>query len=305
MKTKSPVAVIYLIVALGFLTGCQQSSTQNTTVEEFNIESVPALSLDGGKQTSNLRIVAVGNGSAEILVSLGLGSQIVGRDIASEIELLKEIPIVTNGHDLDSEKILAVRPDILFIDSNSSPKSVANQVANAGVQVVEISESFSIQGIAKKVEQISSALATQSRGQELIEKIADQIELIAQSEENEKKEVVFLYLRGSNGIFLVGGPGSGADSLIQAAGAIDLGVERYKNPFNPINSEAVAGLKPDYYLLMSAGLKSVGGLEKFRSLPGINPIIPVITVNDSLLLSFGPRTPALIQELYGIFYGKK
>jgi len=305
VKTKFPEAVTYLIVALGFLTGCQQSSTQNTTSEEFNIESVPTLSLDSGKQISNLRIVAVGNGSAEILVSLGLGSQIVGRDIASEIELLKEIPIVTNGHDLDSEKILAVRPDILFIDSNSSPKSVANQVANAGVQVVEISESFSIQGIAKKVEQISSALATQSRGRELIEKIANQIELIAQSEENEKKKVVFLYLRGSNGIFLVGGPGSGADSLIQAAGAVDLGVERYKNPFNPINSEAVAGLKPDYYLLMSAGLKSVGGLEKFRSLPGINPIIPVITVNDSLLLSFGPRTPALIQELYGIFYGKK
>lgn len=305
MKTRFPVVAIFLIAALGFLTGCQGSSTLNTTAEEFNIESVPTLSVDSGEQASNLRIVAVGNGSAEILVSLGVTNQIVGRDIASEIEPLKTIPIVTNGHDLDSEKILAVRPDILFIDSNSSPRSVVNQVARAGVQVVEISESYSIQGIAEKIEQISSALASQGRGQKLIEKIANKLELTAQGEEKEKKKVVFLYLRGSNGIFLVGGPGSGADSLIQAAGALDLGVERYKNPFNPINSEAVAGLKPDYYLLMSAGLKSVGGLEKFRSLPGINPTIPVISVNDSLLLSFGPRTPALVQELYGIFYGKK
>jgi iron complex transport system substrate-binding protein len=295
------ITLISLPAALSFLAGCQGTSTEGSSAQEFNIDSVPSISLENKKLDNQLRIVAVGNGSAEILLSLGLTNQIVGRDITSEIPALKEVPIVTNGHDLDAEKILATKPDILFIDSNSSPKSVINQVRRIGVQVVEVDEAYSIEGISEKIEQIATALASPNRGAALIEKISNQFQLFA--ENNEKKSAIFLYLRGSNGIFLVGGPGSGADSIIQAAGAVDLGVARYKNPFNPINSEAVAGLKPDYYLLMSAGLKSVGGLEKFRALPGINPAIPVITVNDSLLLSFGPRTPALVQELHRIFYG--
>ena len=53
---------------------------------------------------------------------------------------------------------------------------------------------------------------------------------------------------------------------------------------------------------MEKGLKSVGGARGLRNLPGIaqtpaGQATNIITVDDSLLLSYGPRTSRLIAEL--------
>lgn len=247
------------------------------------------------------RIVALGNGTAEILVAMGLGSLVVGRDIASDISELSEVPVVTNGHEVSAEKVLQVDPDLVIVDSNSSPRSAIAQLERVGIRIVRVPESYGLGGIKEKVDAVAAALGDSSRGDLLNKEIADAIGRIDDAQ-GEDLDVLFLYLRGSNGIFLVGGKGSGADALITAAGAQDVGATLYKNPFTPINSEAILDLKPDRYLLMSAGLASVGGIEAFRRLPGIDSSVPVITVDDSLLLSFGPRTPDLIRRLSEALY---
>jgi iron complex transport system substrate-binding protein len=53
---------------------------------------------------------------------------------------------------------------------------------------------------------------------------------------------------------------------------------------------------------MSKGLESVGGVQGLLKLPGVAQTkagknAAVIDVDDSLLLSFGPRTPSLIEAL--------
>jgi iron complex transport system substrate-binding protein len=113
---------------------------------------------------------------------------------------------------------------------------------------------------------------------------------------------VFLYLRGGSAIYLIGGKGSGADSLLAAAGVQDLGAQNLEVPFTPISAETLSSLNPDIFLVMSKGLESVGGLSGFLELPGVAQTdagrnSAVVAVDDSLLLSFGPRTPALISSL--------
>jgi iron complex transport system substrate-binding protein len=109
-------------------------------------------------------------------------------------------------------------------------------------------------------------------------------------------------LRGTSSIYLIGGPGSGADSLIQSIGAIDIGAQSFKNPFNTLTPEALAAANPDVILVMSKGLESVGGIEGLLKLPGVAQTNAgknsrIIDVDDSLLLSFGPRTPSLLNAL--------
>jgi iron complex transport system substrate-binding protein len=53
---------------------------------------------------------------------------------------------------------------------------------------------------------------------------------------------------------------------------------------------------------MTKGLESVGGISGLLKLPGVAQTEAgkkqaVIDVDDSLLLSFGPRTPSLVQVL--------
>lgn len=114
--------------------------------------------------------------------------------------------------------------------------------------------------------------------------------------------VAFLYLRGTNSLYLMGGPGSGADSLLKTIGAIDVGATTLKNPFNPMTAESLATLNPDVLLVMTKGLESVGGVKGLLMLPGVAQTNAgknsrVIAVDDSLLLSFGPRTPSLLAQL--------
>ena len=117
-----------------------------------------------------------------------------------------------------------------------------------------------------------------------------------------RPRIVFLYLRGTSSIYLVGGSGSGADSLISAIGALDVGAQSLPRPFNTMTAESLATLNPDVIIVMTKGLESVGGISGLLKLPGVAQTKAgknqaIIDVDDSLLLSFGPRTPSLVAAL--------
>ena len=118
-------------------------------------------------------------------------------------------------------------------------------------------------------------------------------------------KVVFLYLRGTASIYLVGGKGSGADSILEKIGVRDVGAENLKTPFTALSAEALIKMNPDVILLMTKGLDSVGGISGLVSLPGIAQTSAgkrraIVTVDDSLLLSFGPRTAPMLPLLRNV-----
>jgi iron complex transport system substrate-binding protein len=81
-----------------------------------------------------------------------------------------------------------------------------------------------------------------------------------------------------------------------------VGAQFSADPFTPVSAEILAGLNPDVILVMSKGLASVGGVTGLRELPGVAQTEAgkrgrILAVDDSLLLSFGPRTPDLILQM--------
>jgi iron complex transport system substrate-binding protein len=64
----------------------------------------------------------------------------------------------------------------------------------------------------------------------------------------------------------------------------------------------LAQLNPDVLLVMTKGLESVGGIEGLVKLPGVAQSVAgkrkaIISVDDSLLLSFGPRSYSLLKQM--------
>ena len=138
-------------------------------------------------------------------------------------------------------------------------------------------------------------------GEALIEKISRLLAPLSSTKKG-SATVAFLYLRGGNSIYLLGGKGSGADSIISSIGATDVGSQVSSTPFTALTSESFASVNPQILLVMSKGLESVGGVDGLLALPGIAQTDAakhraVIAVDDSLLLSFGPRTPSLLTLL--------
>jgi iron complex transport system substrate-binding protein len=287
-----------VIIALALLlSGCAQSPVASTyTISQDDVRSI-SLSTQGPSTVS--RVVVLANGVAEIIQSLNAQSIIVGREISSTEDSLADIPLVTSGHQVLPEKVIAQKPELVLIDASTGPKSAIETIKAAGITVVQTPESWSLEDLPIKVRAVGRAIGAQVQAEELVKQIEQSL---SGSTVKNSPRVAFLYLRGTSSVYLIGGAGSGADSLLTAIGAIDVGAQTLDRPFNTLTAESLAALNPDVILVMSKGLESVGGVEGLLKLPGVAQTqagknSAVIDVDDSLLLSFGPRTPSLVDAL--------
>jgi iron complex transport system substrate-binding protein len=296
MITPRRVAAPLLALALvACLTSCSQESA--TTQE---ITSAKSVSIQATETPKFSRVIAIANGSAEIISAMGHKSILMGRDIASTEKDLEDIEIVTSGHQLVAETILAKRPDLLLIDASTGPAQAVSVLERSGITIVRIPESWSVEDIAGKISAIAQAIGIKGDGDLLVKEMSKKKS--AAEPVKTGTRIAFLYLRGGSAIYLIGGEGSGADSLITSIGAIDVGAQTLDNPYNALTAEAMIELNPDVILVMSKGLESVGGVDGLVALPGIAQTSAgknrkVLAVDDSLLLSFGPRTPDLIAQM--------
>ncbi|MEU3616764.1 ABC transporter substrate-binding protein [Streptomyces sp. NPDC006872] len=254
--------------------------------------------------TDAARILPLNGGVAEIVFTLGLGSRVVGRDITATFEEAKKLPQVTKAHDVSAESVLSLRPTVVLADTDTGPKEAIEQIRDAGVPIVVLDPATKLADVTARTTRIAEALGVPAAGRALNARMsADLAAARAGVPEGSKPKVAFLYMRGSAAVYLIGGTGSGADSLLAAAGAVDAGTEAgLDKPFTPITTEALAQAQPDVILMMTKGLDSVGGLDGLLQIPGIAQTPAgmnrrVVDLEDGVLLSFGPRTPLVIDIL--------
>ena len=282
-----------MISATLLLTSCQRKSS---TDSDISASSIPLPVVQTTEVPKFSRVVALANGSAEIIASLGYISILVGRDVASTVPDLAAVPVDNPGHSISAELVISQKPDLVILDANSSPQTAITTLKKSGITVVTIADSFDVDSIASKENAIANILQLPLASGKLT------AEITKFSSAKSDIKVAFLYLRGTSSIYLIGGKGSGADSLITTMGFRDIGAENLAQPFSAMSAEELVKLNPDVILLMSKGLESVGGLDGLVALPGIAQTRAgkerrVTTVDDSLLLSFGPRTPKLLTLL--------
>jgi iron complex transport system substrate-binding protein len=287
--------IAILATSLLFVTGC---SSQPAVVEQIN--TVESIGVSPNQTPQFSRVVALANGSAEIIAAMGHLDILVGRDIASDLPSLDSVEVVTSGHQIVAEKIISLKPDLVLIDESSGPTAALEVLRSAGIRIVKISEAWTLDDIERKVNEVAVAIGTIEDGIALTAALQNSTSSVTQISAG--KKIAFLYLRGGSAIYLIGGKGSGTDSLIAAIGGIDAGAQKFENPFTPMTAEAIATLNPDVFLVMSKGLESVGGVDGLIALPGIAQTQAgknraIVAVDDSLLLSFGPRSYSLLAAL--------
>ena len=272
------------------------SPTAEAAVSDINSSQISLPIIKSTETPRYKRVVALANGAAEIVASLGYKNILVGRDIASTMPELKNIPIDESAMQVSAEAVLSQHPDLIFIDSNTTPATALATLKTAKIRLVMVPGAFTLADIYAKENVIAKTLGVPLAGKKL------EAEITSLKSPKTGIRVAFLYLRGTASIYLIGGPGSGADSILKADGFIDVGAANLKYPFNALTAEELIKLQPDVLLLMTKGLASVGGIKGLVQIPGIAQTPAgqhgrVVTVDDSLLLSFGPRTVPMAQNL--------
>lgn len=248
---------------------------------------------------SQLRIIAAAAGSLQILQEIGLGQAVVAVDERNQSDN-SELTLISTGHSLNLEAILTLQPTHIIVDSLVGSESALQSLQSNNVVVITVPLSESISDISKKYQLLGQQFDLIAISEQAITNFEAKIKSIEQS--GQSFRIAFLYLRGNNAIYLVGGKGSGADSLINAVGSVDVGAQLLNQPFTPLSAEIMLDLNPQVLLLMSSGYESVGGLPGLKKLPGLSKVEAVvknqiITVDDRELLDFGPQTIAVLELL--------
>ena len=268
--------------------------------------------------TSATRILGVdiAGSIAATVFGLGFGDRLIGRDISTTFPGAVDLPVVTTGgHSINSEAILALRPDVIITDGTVGPIDVVLQLREAGIAVVFVDTDPDLEGVTELTHQVAAALGAPEAGELLAERteseITDtisQIAAIAPTDEAEKLRIAFLYLRGSAGIYYLFGEGSGADVLVDALGGIDVAEEINWSGMKPMTDEALVAANPDLILVMTDGIESAGGVDGLlETKPAIGLTAAgqnrrFVDMADGEILSFGPRTPGVLDALARAIY---
>ena len=184
---KRLLAIITSFVLL-FAVGCTSNKEVTVTDREGNEVVVPS-KLE--------KIITTAPSNTEVLVGLGVADKLVAVDKYSEgIEGLSEDIPKMDMNNPDAEAIIALEPDIIIASGYNkigSAEDPYKAIVEAGIPVVYIPSSDSIEGIYKDIEFIASLVNEETKGEEII---ADMKEKISKYEElaktiKDKKKVYF------------------------------------------------------------------------------------------------------------------
>ncbi|MEU6821339.1 ABC transporter substrate-binding protein [Streptomyces atriruber] len=272
-------------------------------------------SADGHRVTvkDTSRIVPLTGSLNEIVFTLGLGKNVVARDITATFEQAKKLPVVTRAHDVSAESVLSLEPTVVLADSTTGPAEAIDQIRDAGIPLVVFDPAKSLADVSPRIEAVAKTLGVEKSGAELTKRTEQRIAAVRDGipagTRKKKPRVAFLYLRGSASVYLLGGRESGASSLLEAAGAVDAGKESgLTKDFTAITSEALAKAAPDAILVMTKGLDSVDGVAGLLKIPGVAETPAgldrrVVSIDDGVLLNYGPRTDRVLKSLVEQLYG--
>lgn len=246
------------------------------------------------------RIVAVGGAITETVYALGAGDRLAGVDTSSVFppEAAK-LPKVGYHRAIAAEGMLSLKPDLILASHDTGPPAVIDQLRSAGARLVLLEEGFSLEGVRAKVDVIAQAVGATAKAEAVKKSIEDRYNTArAAIPAGKKPKVMFVYAQG-NGTLHVSGTGSAAAAMIELAGG-ENAVSGYRG-YRPLTAESMVAAAPDVILVPGRALGPIGGDSGFLKTPGVS-LTPaarqkrIYFIDDSLLLSFGPRLGEAVAE---------
>lgn len=243
---------------------------------------------------SGRRIVSIGGPVTETVFALGEGSHVIAVDSSSVFPAeATALPRVGYQRTLSAEPILALSPDVVIASADAGPPAALAQLRAAGVEVAVMPQADTIDSAAKRVEAVGEALHISAVD------LAARVRAAKPAAPTGVKAIA-IYARGA-GTLMLAGDDTTAAAMLELAGATNAtgGFTGYK----PISAEAVIAAAPDAIVIPARGLQSLGGDAGVLALPGISETPAgkhhrIIAIDDLLLLGFGPRLPAAIDQLH-------
>jgi len=238
---KKKLLSLLLCVVMLFTVACSSNKEQTVTDREGNKVEIP----------SNIeKIVSTAPSNTEILAGLGVGDKIVCMDTYSEgIEGVNKDVKKMDFTSPDAEAIIELEPDIVIAsgyNKSGSSDDPFKSISDAGIPVVYIPSSESIDGIYKDIEFIASIVKEDSKGEEIVSNMKSEIEKISKVGETIKdKKKVYIEIGPAPNLYSIGNS-TFLNEMVEVIGAENVFKDE-ESWFAP-TEEAILDANPDVIL---------------------------------------------------------
>ncbi len=236
------------------------------------------LGAHGPAQAAPRRIVSLNLCTDEILLDL------VHRDRIVAVSHLAADPLVSAVADRavglpvtrgEAESVLALEPDLVLAGTFTTPATL-DLLERIGQRVVRVPLASDIVGIRAAIRQVATAVGEEARGGDLISAFDEALGRAAGGATGGERRSALVYQ--VNG--LSAGPGSLADTLIQAAGLANHAAALGLGAVGALPLEVLAAHPPDLIIL-------TGPAEEYRTVVAENlrhPALATILASQSVVV---------------------
>ena len=237
---KKLLAILTSFILL-FAVGCSSNKETTVTDREGNEVKIP---------TKLERIISAVPSNTEVLVELGVADKLVGVDKYSEgTEGLDEKLPKMDMNNPDAEAIIALEPDIIIASGHNKVGSAEDPykaIVDAGIPVVYIPSSDSIDGIYKDIEFMASLVDKEKKGEEIISNMKEEIakyEKLGKTVKEKKK--VYFEIGPAPDLFTLGNS-TFINEMIEIIGAEN--IFKDQEGWIPATEESIIDANPDVIL---------------------------------------------------------
>ncbi|MCV6587463.1 MAG: ABC transporter substrate-binding protein [Marinobacterium sp.] len=252
------------------------------------------------------RIISADSALTEIVYALGEGQRLVGVDTTSHYPPeAARLPQIGYKRALAVEGMLSLSPTQVLASQDSGPPIVLEQIRGAGVPVLITSAEPELAAVQGKIEKIAQLLGREAVGARLWQQVQADIDRVKARTAQVKKPLKVLFILSNSGHgLMVGGAGTGADTMLKLAGAENAGagVKGYKI----MTPEAIIAAQPEMVVVMQGGRSEMSADEVFADTAlALTPAAKerrFLAIGGAYMLGFGPRIGQALADLNQAFY---
>ncbi|WP_243238638.1 ABC transporter substrate-binding protein [Romboutsia sp. 1001713B170207_170306_H8] len=187
-------------LSMFIFSGCSSESDRTVTDREGTEVSIP-------KKIE--KVISTAPSNTEVIMGLGLGDKLVAIDTYStDIEgINQELPQIDFSNP-DAETIISLDPDVVIASGHNKTGSTEDPfkaISEAGIPVVYIPSSESIEGVYEDINFIADVLNEKEKGQEIVNGMKEKVdEIKAIGDKIEDKKTVYFEISPAPSLFSFG-----------------------------------------------------------------------------------------------------
>jgi iron complex transport system substrate-binding protein len=239
-------------------------------------------------KSNPIRVMALSSSITEMLYLICPDSQIIARTQNCDYPTSILLKPVVNNYPIDYEKLLVMRPDLVFVKEGIISLEDADKIQSMGIPVF-FQRYNSLEDVFSGLEEIGVVLNKKEKAQHVADSLRKEMLSIGSKPKVERgNEPTVLIIISLDQIFVFG-KDSYASDIIQKAGGKNAMDRVFNNPFPQINTEYILQINPD--LIFTLGEKPLDLKIRYPELEKLKAVQEdlIFNIDGDLISRPGPR----------------